>query len=178
MTTVALRGEITRLRKKLDECEANCNCAPSPNKPPQHQRALSATPAPTPLTPVPSIEPSVSSAPTSKEWFELAAAVAATNEEDVVIDSDVMFPSQSPITIDSGRVVSIVGRSADDGGRVSLNGLSDSRFFVVDGGTLHLTHLNLINGKLVVRDAATENQGLPEIDRRRVHATDDRRPLL
>ena len=60
------------------------------------------------------------------------------------------FPSQSPITIDPDRSVSIVGRSADDGGRVTLNGLGASRFFVVDGGTLHLTHLNLVNGSAPV----------------------------
>ena len=56
------------------------------------------------------------------------------------------FPSQSPITIDDDRSVSIIGRSADDGGRVTLKGFSDSRFFVVEGGTLYLTHLNLVNG--------------------------------
>ena len=135
---VALRAELrsaqaekTALKKKLDECEANC--VPSPNKPPRHQRALSATPAPTPLTPIPSIEPSVSSAPTSMEWFELADAVAATNEE-IFVEADVVFPSQSPIIVDSNRSVSIVGRSAEDGGRVTLDGLGDSRFFIVDGG--------------------------------------------
>ena len=145
-TTMALRAEISRLKTKLDECEANC--APSPNKPAQHRRALSATPAPTPLTPIPSIEPSVSSAPTLVEWFKLAAAVADATNEEVFVQADVMFPSQSPITIDSDRSVSIVGRPAEDGGRASLDGLSDSRFFVVDGGTLHLSHLNLVNGSV------------------------------
>ena len=144
MTIVALRAEISRLRKKLDECEANC--APSPNKPAQHQRALSATPAPTPLTPIPSIGPSVSLTPTSMAWFELAAAVADATNEEIFVEADVMFPSQSPISIDSDRSVSIVGRSAEDGGRVTLDGLSDSRFFIVDGGALHLTFLNLVNG--------------------------------
>ena len=129
---------------KLEECEANC--APSPNKPSQHQRALSMTPAPTPLTPLPSSAPSTSSAPTSKEWVELAAAVADATNEEVLVDADVMFPSQSPIIIDSTRSVSIVGRSAADGGRVKFDGLGDSRFFVVDGGTLHLSHLNFVNG--------------------------------
>ena len=158
MTTAALRAELqsvradnsrlkkreTALKKELEECEANC--APSPNKPSQHQRALSTTPAPTPLTPVPSSVPSISPAPTSMEYFELAAAVADATKEEIIVEADVMFPSQSPIVINSSRSVSIVGRSAEDGGRVTLDGLGASRFFAVDGGTLHLTHLNLVNG--------------------------------
>ena len=153
MTTTALRAELralrsvradcSRLKKELDECEANCF---TPNKPPQHQRKALSTPAPTPSTPVPSYAPSVSSAPTSEAWFQLASAVADTTNEEIIVEADVPFPSQSPITVDPDRSVSIVGRSADDGGRVTLGGRSASRFFVVDGGTLHLTHLNLVNG--------------------------------
>ena len=134
--TTACRAELA----ELTECEAN-----RPIKPSQHQRMALSTPAPTPLTPVPSSAPSVSSAPASEAWFRLAAAVAS-NEESIIIEADVMFPSQSPIIIDSSRSVSIVGRSAEDGGRVTLDGLGDSRLFEVDGGALYLSHLNLVNG--------------------------------
>jgi hypothetical protein len=97
--------------------------------------------------PVPSNTPSISPAPTSEAWFQLAAAVADSSNEEIFVDADVTFPSQSPITVDSDRSVSIVGRSADGGGRVALDGGTlRSRFFVVDGGTLYLTHLNLVNG--------------------------------
>ena len=74
MTTTALwaelralrsvRADYFRLKKKLDECEASC--AVSPNEPPQYRRKALSTLAPTPLTPVPSYAPSVSSAPTSE----------------------------------------------------------------------------------------------------------------
>ena len=158
MTTTALRAELralrsvradSRLKEELDACEANC--AVSPNEPPQYRRKALSTPAPTPLTPVPSNSPSVSSAPTSEAWFQLASAVADTsNAAEIIVEEDVAFPSQSPITVDPDRSVSIVGRSADDGGRVTLRGLGASRFFVVDGGTLHLTHLNLVNGSAPV----------------------------
>ena len=58
-----------------------------------------------------------------------------------------MFPSLSPIEIDADRSVSIIGRSADDGSRVTLDGLGNSRLFLVKtGGTLYLTNLNLVNG--------------------------------
>ena len=78
------------------------------------------------------------------------------------------FPSQSPITIDPDRSVSIVGRSADDGGRVTLRGLGASRFFVVDGGTLHLTHLNLVNGSAPVSTfAERRTRDAPQVRRRR-----------
>ena len=86
MTTTALRAELralrsvradSRLKEELDECEANC--AVSPNEPPQYRRKALSTPAPTPLTPVPSNSPSVSSAPTSEAWFQLASAVADTS---------------------------------------------------------------------------------------------------
>ena len=87
--------------------------------------------------------------------FQLASAVADTTNEEIVIEADVMFPSQSPITIDPGRSVSIVGRSGDGGGRVKLDGLGDSRFFVVDGGLLYLTHLNLVNGSAPESESTT-----------------------
>ena len=129
-----VRADRSRLKKKLDECEAN--------KPPplQHQRKALSTLSP-------SVAPSVSSAPTSEEWYQLASAVAdTTNEEIILVEADVMFPSQSPITIDPGRSVSVVGRSENDGERVTFDGAAGSRFFVVDGGALYLTHLSLVNG--------------------------------
>ena len=141
ITTAALRAELRSVRAELTECEAN-----PPAKPSQHQRMTLSTPAPTPLTPIPSSAPSVSSAPTSEEWFQFSAAVADATNEEVIIEAYVAFPSQSPIIIDSSRSVSIVGRSAEDGGRVTLDGLGDSRLFEVYGGTLYLSHLNLVNG--------------------------------
>ena len=115
-----------------------------------HQRrALLVTPAPTasPSIVTPSSSPSVSPVPTTEEWFELSAKVADLAIPEIVIETDVAYPSQSPITINTDRSVSIVGRSVVDGGRVTLDGLGDSRLFLVkSGGTLHLTNLNLVNG--------------------------------
>ena len=115
-----------------------------------HQRrALLVTPAPTasPSIVTPSSSPSVSPVPTTEEWFELSAKIADQAIPEIVIETDVAYPSQSPITIDTDRSVSIVGRSVVDGGRVTLDGLGDSRLFLVkSGGTLHLTNLNLVNG--------------------------------
>ena len=160
--TTACQAELRSVRAELSECEANpapraelrsCRAelveceADAPVKPSQHQRKALSTPAPTPSLPVPSNTPSISPAPTSEAWFQLAAAVADSSNEEIFVDADVTFPSQSPITVDSDRSVSIVGRSADGGGRVALDGGTlRSRFFVVDGGTLYLTHLNLVNG--------------------------------
>ena len=153
----ALRKSNERLVNELDECRAESVKQPlvwrpfteghDPGEPPQHHRKALSTPGPTPLTPVPSYAPSVSASPTSEEWRQLAAAVADTSSADIIVYADITFPSQSPITIGSDRSVSIVGRFADDDGRVTLNGLSDSRLFLVKtGGTLYLTNLNLVNG--------------------------------
>jgi hypothetical protein len=170
--TTACQAELRSVRAELSECEANpapraelrsCRAelveceADAPVKPSQHQRKALSTPAPTPSVPVPSNTPSVSPAPTTEAWFQLAAAVESSNEE-ILVEENVMFPSQSPITIDYDRIVSIVGRLAEDGGRVTLDGLSDSRLFVVDGGSLYLTHLNLVNGTSPNPDTACSPQ--------------------
>ena len=83
--------------------------------------------------------------------------VDATNEEIILVEADVMFPSQSSITIDPGRSVSIVGRSENDGERVTFDGAAGSRFFVVDGGALYLTHLSLVNGSAPESNGACDD---------------------
>jgi hypothetical protein len=77
---------------------------------------------------------------------QLAAAVADPANSVVVVEGDVQFPSFSVITVVSGRSVSVVGRSAVDGGRVVLDGGGWSQHFWVTGGTLHITFVNLVNG--------------------------------
>ena len=71
----------------------------------------------------------------------------ATSNSDIVVEAPIAFPSQSPIMVEvASHSISIVGRSAVDGGRVTLDGLEHSRHFYVIGGTLHLSNLNLANG--------------------------------
>ena len=142
--------------------------SPPPETTTAHRRRLAAndpsgvpTPIPTPLTPVPtpltpfpstampSSAPSASPVPTTEgvtTHSQLTNAVADAANAVVVIEAPVLFPSRAPIMVESGRSVSIVGRSAIDGGRVTLDGYGWSRHFYVIGGTLHLSSLNLVNG--------------------------------
>ena len=128
---------------------------------PAPRRRTLATPTPTPLTPIPtpftpipttatpSATPSASPVPTTEgvtTHSQLAAAVADPANAIVVVEGDVKFPSLSAITVDSGRSVSVVGRSAVDGGRVVLDGDGHSQHFYVTGGTLHISFVNLVNG--------------------------------
>ena len=107
----------------------------------QHHRKLLATPTPTPV-------PTTSGITTHAQ---LSAAVASS-EEEIIVVADMAFPSQSPITVNTSQSVSIVGRPSAGGdveGRVTLDGLGDSRLFLVRKfGSLHLTNLNLINGQV------------------------------
>jgi hypothetical protein len=77
---------------------------------------------------------------------QITARVADTTISKLVIEAPISFPSQAPITIEPDQSISIAGRSAIDGGRVTLDGAGHSRHFHVLGGTVHLTHLNLVNG--------------------------------
>ena len=152
-TTAALRAEILRLKNELERERS------SHNKPPRHQRALFTTPAPTPLTAVPtpvtpvpttaspSASPSASPVPTTEgitTHAQLMATIGDTENSEVVIEADIIFPSQAPVVITSGSV-SLFGNGSD-GGRVTLDGNGHSRLFYILGGTLHLTFLNLANG--------------------------------
>ena len=114
-----------------------------------HHRKALATFAPTPLlSPVPSSTPSASPVPTTTgitTHAQLTNAVANLDNSEVVIEAPLTFPTHAPITIGASRSVSMVG-SADDGGRVTLDGFGRSRLFlVIDGGALTLTNLDLIN---------------------------------
>ena len=115
-----------------------------------HHRKALATPTPTPV-------------PTTNDittYAQLSAAVASKiSDEEIVVVADMAFPSQSPIAINTSQSVSIVGRSsAGNGeatGRVTLDGLGDSRLFLVRKfGTLYLTNLNLVNGRTAVTEIA------------------------
>ena len=207
-----LRAEVSRLKKELDEYNANCALDVRTNKlsqqiersgreriePPHqfptfvdrsakrvakrfedivksrvgeghstHRRKIlathspsaapSASAVPTTFTPVPTTQspstvPSASPAPTTEgvtTHAQLAnAADAACCGSEIVVEADVLFPSsQAPITLDTARSVSVVGRSAIAGDRVTLDGGGASRLFVVTGGAvLHLAFLNLANG--------------------------------
>ena len=118
------------------------------------RRMTLATPAPTPFSPIPttatpSATPSASPVPTTEgitTHSQLAAAIANTDNSAVVIEGDVAFPPWSVIIVDSGRSVSVVGRSAVDGARVVLDGGGHSQHFWVTGGTLHIAFVNLVNG--------------------------------
>ena len=113
---------------------------------------------PVPSTAVPSAAPSASPVPTTEgitTHAQLRNAVADISDNSmskiVVVEADISFPSQAPITVGSGTSVAVVGRSAVDGGHVTLNGAGHSRHFLVEGGgTLHLSHVNLVNGSVPV----------------------------
>ena len=178
---VALRKAYERLASELDESEkerARLTAERSIKQPPRlipaggrgsapRRRSL-ATPAPTPLTPIPtpltpipttatpSATPSVSPVPTTEgvtTHSQLAAAIANTDDFVVVVEGDVVFPSLSVIIVDSGRCVSVVGRSAVDGGRVVFDGGGHSQHFWVTGGTLHIAFVNLVNGTASQKEA-------------------------
>ena len=143
------------------------NDSPLPQVPAPRRKIL-ATPAPTPFTPIPtpftatpttatpSATPSVSPVPTTEgvtTHSQLAAAVADTDNSVVIVEADVTFPSFSAITVDAGRSVSVVGRSAVGGGRVVFDGAGHSQHFYVTGGTLHLAFIDLVNGTASQTDA-------------------------
>jgi hypothetical protein len=110
----------------------------------------SAVPTAVPTTLSPSASPSVSPVPTTTGVTTYAQLAAHANDEandKVIIEADLYFPAQAPITVESGRSLSIVGRSAIDGGRVTLDGQGQSRQFLVIGGTLELSFLILVNGE-------------------------------
>ena len=145
----------------------DANAPPLPRVSAPRRRTL-ATPAPTPLTPIPtpftpipttatpSATPSASPVPTTEgvtTHSQLAAAVADPANSVVVVEADVVFPFFSAIIVDSGRSVSVVGRSAVDGGRVVFDGAGHSQHFWVAGGTLHLTFIVLVNGTASQTDA-------------------------
>ena len=175
-TTVVLQAELrsvqaayTRLMKQLEECEANCRRpteARAPTRDPffspkaQHHRKALATPAPTPLMSSEGATPPFTPVPTTEDittHAQLAAAVAKQVSDEIVIAADVAFPSQSPITVNTSQSASIVGRSSAGagGGRVTLDGLGDSRLFLVEqSATLHLINLNLVNGIVPIADYA------------------------
>ena len=132
------------------------------------RRMTLTTPAPTPLTPIPtpftpipttatpSATPSASPVPTTEAvttHSQLAAAVADPAHSIVVVEADVTFPFFSWIKIDSGRSVSVVGRSAVDGGRVVFDGDGHSQHFWVAGGTLQIAFVDLVNGTASMLDA-------------------------
>ena len=144
-----------------DMLNLNVPPAPPPSQIPAPRRSTLATPVPTPFTPIPSpftpipttatpsATPSASPVPTTEgvtTHSQLAAAVADTDTSVVVVEADVMFPFFSAITVGSGRSVSVVGRSAVDGGRVVFDGAGHSQHFYVTGGTLHLAFIDLVNG--------------------------------
>ena len=125
------------------------------------RRRTLATPAPTPLTPIPtpftpipttatpSATPTASPVPTTEgvtTHSQLAAAVADSANTVVVVEADVTFPLFSAISVGAGRSVSVVGRSAVDGGRVVFDGDGHSQHFWVAGGTLHISLVDLVNG--------------------------------
>jgi len=144
-----------------DMLNLNVPPAPPPSQIPAPRRATLATPAPTPLTPIPtpftpipttatpSATPSASPVPTTEgitTHSQLAAAVADPANSAIVVAADVTYPALSVITIDSGRSVSVIGRSAVDGGRVFFDGDGHSQHFYVTGGTLHIAFVILANG--------------------------------
>ena len=79
---------------------------------------------------------------------QLAAAIANTDDAVVVVEGDVAFPALSVIPVFSGRSVSVVGRSAVNGGRVVFNGAGHSQHFWVngEGSVLRIAFVNLVNG--------------------------------
>ena len=121
------------------------------------------TPIPTPLTPIPttatpSATPTASPVPTTEgvtTHSQLAAAVANTDDVVVVVEGDVTFPSLSVIPVFSGRSVSVVGRSAVDGGRVVFDGAGHSQHFWVkgEGSVLHISFVKLANGTASLVDS-------------------------
>ena len=164
-------AENSRLIKDLEEFDAKCVGQGFPEAQ-QHRRrrALTTTPAPSPFTPVPtpftpvpstatpSATPSASPVPTTEgitthRQLDNAIANTASSVIDLVIEAPFAFPTQAPILIESGRSVSIEGRSAFDGGRITLDGATQSRMFKVVGGSLTLAYLNLANGTTRAWDA-------------------------
>ena len=177
----ALRKNNQRLTGDLDECRAESLAQPlvwrltagndhrdddelstregppvppPPQTPALRRRKTLATPAPTPITPIPttaspSATPSVSPVPTTEgitTYSQLANAVADPANSEVIVEADVAFPVFSAIVVDSERSVSVVGRSAVDGGRVVFDGAGHSQHFYVTGGTLHIAFVDLVNG--------------------------------
>lgn len=117
---------------------------------PHGRRADATESSAVPTTLSPSASPSVSPVPTTTGVTTYAQLAAHANDEandKVIIEADLYFPAQAPITVESGRSLSIVGRSAIDGGRVTLDGQGQSRQFLVIGGTLELSFLILVNGE-------------------------------
>ena len=157
-----LRDVNDRLANSLDDCcpAENVEKPPLPRVSTPRRRTLTTpaptpfTPIPTPLTPIPttatpSATPSASPVPTTEgvtTHSQLAAAVADPANLVVVVEADVVFPFFSAITVDSERSVSVVGRSAVDGGRVVFDGAGHSQHFYVTGGTLYLSFIDLVNG--------------------------------
>ena len=124
------------------------------------RRVTLTTPVPTPLIPlptpstpiptttVPSAMPSTSPVPTTVgiTTYPQLRNVIDAGSSDVVVEGDgIFFPSQAPITIESGRTVSIVGSGSASGGLMRLNAQYHSRHFMVYG-TLSLTSLSFVNG--------------------------------
>ena len=149
-----LEGRYAKLEKELEECRAGPELERSRSR---QRRVLTTTPAPTPLTPVPtpftpvpttatpSASPSASPVPTTEgitTHAQLAAAVADEISE-IMIEADILFPSQAPIVVTGSLYVFGNG---SDGGRVTLDGHGRSCHFHVLGGTLNLAFLNLVNG--------------------------------
>ena len=150
-----LRARNARLTKELEECRAaEHGLEPTQSR---RRRALMAIPAPTPLTAVPtpitpvpttappSASPSTSPVPTTEGITTHAQLIAAVDgsSEAVMIEADIIFPSQAPVVVTG--TVSVFGNECD-GGRCTLDGHGRSRLFYVLGGTLHLAYLNLANG--------------------------------
>ena len=170
---IALRKVKERLESDLDECHdesakqplvwrltaeyrpeepSTATTEPLPQVPAPRRKTL-ATPAPTPFTPIPttatpSATPSASPVPTTTAittYSQLENAVVDTTNSEVVIAAPFAFPSQAPILIGADRSVSIVGTSAVDGGRVTLDGAGRSRLFFVTDGSLSLSFLDFVN---------------------------------
>ena len=163
-----LEGRYAKLEKELEECRAGPELERSRSR---QRRVLTTTPAPTPLTPVPtpftpvlttatpSASPSASPVPTTEgitTHAQLAAAVADEISE-IVIEADILFPSQAPIVVTGS--LSVFGNGSD-GGRVTLDGHGRSRHFHVLGGTLHLAFLNFANGTTPSQNGCTGNSAL------------------
>ena len=123
-------------------------------------------------TSYPTVAPSVSLVPTSSgvtTHAQLSARVADNTTEVIIVTDDVIWPSQAPIFVEAGRSVSILGRSALDGGHVSLDGAGHSRLFYVKGGTLNLATLNLANASVPPFQSSPDGHGFGGI----IHLSSD-----